>query len=361
MTIPTAPAAYPPPQPSTPPVDDGKQFTAAWLLSLFLGFFGVDRFYLGKAGTGILKLLTLGGYGIWWLVDLILILTGSMRDKAGRPLVGYDAGKKVAWIVTAVLVVIGIVGGSVGGANAGTGSGSGSGDPGLAAAPAVSEPAAAAPSAPDDDAAGAAPDAASTPVEEVEPEEPENLAATWADDTFGTFETVKKSGHGDSLITLPEGATAGLVKATHTGQANFAISVLDDSNQPTGDLLVNTIGRYSGTTAWGLMSLGDGSRLQVTADGAWTITIRPFSKAKEFTGSATGHGDTVLLYNGDAAALKATHKGQANFVVYEETSQAFSMGLLVNEIGDYSGTVPLSAGPSVLTVQADGDWTLKVQ
>lgn len=43
------------------------------LMSIFFGWIGVDRFILGKVFTGILKLLTLGGFGIWWLVDLILI------------------------------------------------------------------------------------------------------------------------------------------------------------------------------------------------------------------------------------------------------------------------------------------------
>jgi hypothetical protein len=68
-----------------------------------------------------------------------------------------------------------------------------------------------------------------------------------------------------------------------------------------------------------------------------------------------------MLYNGDAAALTATHRGTQNFVVYEESDQTFSMGLLINEIGKYSGTVPMSSGPSILTVQADGAWTLKAE
>lgn len=64
-----------------------KNKIAALLLSIFLGELGIDRFYLGKVGTGILKLITCGGFGIWWLVDVILIATGAMTDSQGRPLV----------------------------------------------------------------------------------------------------------------------------------------------------------------------------------------------------------------------------------------------------------------------------------
>ena len=52
-----------------------------------LGSFGVDRFYLGHVGLGIGKLLTFGGCGIWWLIDVILIALGNVTDAKGRPLV----------------------------------------------------------------------------------------------------------------------------------------------------------------------------------------------------------------------------------------------------------------------------------
>lgn len=56
------------------------------LLSLFVGGLGIDRFYLGYTGLGIAKLLTGGGCGIWWLIDLILIVMGKMKDADGQDL-----------------------------------------------------------------------------------------------------------------------------------------------------------------------------------------------------------------------------------------------------------------------------------
>lgn len=63
-----------------------KSKMVALLLSIFLGGLGIDRFYLGYIGLGILKLLTGGGLGIWWLVDLIMIATGKMKTKDGQEL-----------------------------------------------------------------------------------------------------------------------------------------------------------------------------------------------------------------------------------------------------------------------------------
>ncbi|MFA5271925.1 MAG: TM2 domain-containing protein [Candidatus Omnitrophota bacterium] len=61
-----------------------KSRLAALLLCFFLGGLGIHRFYVGKVGTGILMIFTLGGLGIWVLIDLILIVIGSFGDKDGK-------------------------------------------------------------------------------------------------------------------------------------------------------------------------------------------------------------------------------------------------------------------------------------
>lgn len=96
-------------------IDSSKQrhFLAAFFLSFIFGVFGVDRFYMGKIWTGILKLLTFGGLGIWAMVDLSVIISGKARDKQGNKLIDSEKYKsfanKVVFYTTFISIALFIV------------------------------------------------------------------------------------------------------------------------------------------------------------------------------------------------------------------------------------------------------------
>jgi hypothetical protein len=82
-----------------------RHFLAVFFISFMWGTFGVDRMYLGKWGTGILKLVTFGGFGIWVLVDLVLIMAGTMRDKQGREMLQFAEYKAFAFKLVLIFAI----------------------------------------------------------------------------------------------------------------------------------------------------------------------------------------------------------------------------------------------------------------
>lgn len=90
-----------------------RHFLAVFFISFTWGVFGVDRMYLGKWGTGLLKLVTIGGFGIWAIIDLASVMNGSMCDKQGREMLQFAEYKSLASktvmmfaIVLGVLILI---------------------------------------------------------------------------------------------------------------------------------------------------------------------------------------------------------------------------------------------------------------
>lgn len=87
-----------------------RHYLAVFFISFMWGTFGADRFYLGKWGTGILKLITLGGFGLWTIIDLLLIMGGVMRDKQGRAMLQFAEYKHLTyWTVLIFALAVGLV------------------------------------------------------------------------------------------------------------------------------------------------------------------------------------------------------------------------------------------------------------
>ncbi len=170
------------------------------------------------------------------------------------------------------------------------------------------------------------------------------------------------SGTGDTIlqIELPAGPDSiGIATITHAGSSNFAIFSLDEGlNQR--DLLVNVIGNYSGTVPFNVTGGERISAFEISADGAWSVTLRDVLSVREApkTASSTGTGDDVLVYRGDATIADISHAGESNFAVWSFGDRS---DLLINEIGNYTGQVRWQAGPALIQVSADGAWTIALQ
>ena len=196
---------------------------------------------------------------------------------------------------------------------------------------------------PEDSATDTEPSQSPSPAEEATTPEPE--ATTYK----GTGTKVVK-------IAKPEDGPV-LATFTHDGGSNFAVWSLDSDLEQI-DLLVNTIGRFSGTT---LLDRYDGestARIEVEADGAWTIKLQPLSAARQFTDKAQGEGPDVLIYQGSAGVATLKNQGESNFAVWFFSTD--SSDLAANEIGNYTGEAVIPAGPTAVQVESEGKWSITV-
>lgn len=176
-----------------------------------------------------------------------------------------------------------------------------------------------------------------------------------------TFKPLALKGSSDRIakFSIPDGSAA---VAVISGRAsgNFAVESLA-SDGSTNDLLVNTIGRYSGTVLFDEQDGQHSVAFKITSDGSWTITVEPVTSAPRWDAAKAtkGTGDAVLVVSPPSSGLAAfdiTHNGSSNFAV---TAYSGAGGdLLVNEIGHYAGQQALPDGTFLVTITADGAWTL---
>jgi hypothetical protein len=166
------------------------------------------------------------------------------------------------------------------------------------------------------------------------------------------------SGDSDELIGFPTPISdARILTANASGDGNFVIQTIDGRGREA-DLLVNTIGAYSGSVL--MLPRGTISGLQITANSPWTIKVQDVTTGPQWNGTTrvAGKGDSVLIIPGGTSAsetVKISNSGQGNFVVYETDS---SRKLLVNKAGSWSGTEPLPSDTVLVEVLSAGAWSI---
>lgn len=120
--------------------------------------------------------------------------------------------------------------------------------------------------------------------------------------------------------------------------------------------LVNEIGPYVGKRVIDSQDSSLTTQLTVKAKGKWTLTVGGLDQARRAIGPVSGKGDDVVLMSGATSTAAITNRGESNFIVKTITTDG-SLDMPINEIGSYSGTVPLSM-PALVEIKSGGNWTV---
>lgn len=161
------------------------------------------------------------------------------------------------------------------------------------------------------------------------------------------------NGSGDYVATGLKVTGYGVLHVEYYGEGHF--SVISYENDDYDDLLVNETGNYSGDV---LIDHTGTFELAISAEGSWKITSSGLSIDDTTSFSGTGDSVTGLTSHG-GGTWEITHTGNSNFAVIEYGLNEGYMDLLVNEIGNYSGTVKAESGDDIFfCIKADGAWTI---
>lgn len=168
----------------------------------------------------------------------------------------------------------------------------------------------------------------------------------------------KYSGTGDDLIKIRATKNRGIIKFTHDGESNFAVWALKPGGGKS-DLLVNTVGSYSGTVVFNVYSWYKTAAFEIKADGDWTAEVLPVSYAPTWKAATVRlKGDRVLKLKAPTRgihSMRYRHSGDGNFAVFAFPASG-DPDLLVNKVGSVSGRVVLPVGTKFVSVKANGAW-----
>jgi hypothetical protein len=169
------------------------------------------------------------------------------------------------------------------------------------------------------------------------------------------------TGSGDMIVDVPDGGTPRILHAKYASGGNFIIQNYDANNQQI-DLLVNTIGAYDGKVPLDLLDNEITSRLEVKASGPWEITLIPLEQARleVLPSTIQGIGDDVIIIKGGNADLITANASGAtsNFIVHSYSTNGID--LVFNEIAPYTGTALIDSATFLITVKAEGSWSLEI-
>ncbi|MDH6208183.1 hypothetical protein [Aurantimicrobium minutum] len=192
----------------------------------------------------------------------------------------------------------------------------------------------------------------------------------WADKAYGTFTPVSRTNQtGTKVVDFGNNITAGVVKidSTNLNDVPFLVEVLATDNVTVIDTIVTSPGTYNGTVAFGLAGYGNNTAgaLKITTanEVTWSVLISPVSTAPQgpLSAPSSTSGDVVYLYAGAAATLHAqTFVPDQGIVVTQFFGPTTPALTLVNSPTMVDQRGPISAGPSVVTIEADGSWNVTV-
>ena len=192
----------------------------------------------------------------------------------------------------------------------------------------------------------------------------------WADKTYGTFTPVSRTNQtGTKVVDFGNNITAGVVKidSTNLNDVPFLVEVLATDSVTVIDTIVTSPGTYNGTVAFGLAGYGSNTAgaLKITTanEVTWSVLISPVSTAPQgpLAAPSSTSGDVVYLYAGAAATLHAqTFVPDQGIVVTQFFGPTTPALTLVNSPTMVDQRGPISAGPSVVTIKADGSWNVTV-
>ena len=175
------------------------------------------------------------------------------------------------------------------------------------------------------------------------------------------------NGSGDDVKSFSaNGTSLRVFSIQYTGEANFIVWLKDGQGNNL-DLLVNTIGSYSGNTSAQLQT--GNYFLDISASGPWTIDIVPnvseIPLPSDSPITISGTGDDVKSFSADGTNLRIfsmQYTGEANFIVWLKDGQGNNLDLLANKIGSYSGntSAQLQTGEYFLDIAASGPWTIDI-